>query len=94
MILNRPRHFVVYRVYTAIVASSFLVTTFLFLIYERLVTKREHTKNAALKVISTMFPSAVHEKVLKGMSDGTNGGSNDDDLIASFYPATTVLFGT
>lgn len=81
-------------VYTCIVAMAFLVTTFLFVIYERLVTRRERTKNAALRVISSMFPSAVQERVLKGATDGRGTGSGDqDNLIASFYPATTVLFG-
>jgi hypothetical protein len=75
------------------VVLAFLVTTFLFLIYERLVTKREKTKNAALKVVSSMFPSNVQEKILKGAQDG-NQRNSDENLIASFYPATTVLFGT
>ena len=76
-------------------ALAFLVTTILFVIYERLVTRRERTKNAALRVISTMFPSAVQERVLKGAADGRGGGGSldQDNLIASFYPATTVLFG-
>jgi hypothetical protein len=87
--------FVIYlaSVYTSIVVLAFLVTTFLFLIYERLVTKREKTKNAALKVVSSMFPSNVHEKILKGAQDRNLGNSDEENLIASFYPATTVLFG-
>jgi hypothetical protein len=81
-------------VYTSIVVLAFVVTTFLFLIYERLVTKREKTKNAALKVVSSMFPSSVQEKVLRGVQDGIQRNSDEENLIASFYPATTVLFGT
>jgi hypothetical protein len=69
------------------------VTTFLFLIYERLVTKREQTKNAALKVVSSMFPSNVQEQVLRGATDGVGTNTSQENLIASFYPATTVLFG-
>jgi hypothetical protein len=80
-------------VYTSVVVIAFLVTTFLFLIYERLVTKREKTKNAALKVVSSMFPSNVQEKVLKGVHDGNQRNSVEENPIASFYPATTVLFG-
>jgi hypothetical protein len=80
-------------VYTSIVVLAFIVTTFLFLIYERLVTKREKTKNAALKVVSSMFPSNVQEKILKGAQDGNQRNSNEENLIASFYPAATVLFG-
>jgi hypothetical protein len=76
------------------VVLAFLVTTFLFLIYERLVTKREKTKNAALKVVSSMFPSNVQEKVLRGAQDGNHRNTDEENLIASFFPATTVLFGT
>jgi hypothetical protein len=80
-------------VYTSIVALAFLVTTFFFIIYERLVTRREKTKNAALRVLSTMFPSNVQEKVLKGADGRGNGLGSQQNMIASFYPATTVLFG-
>jgi hypothetical protein len=80
-------------VYTSIVVLAFLVTTLLFLIYERLVTRREKTKNAALKVVSSMFPSNVQEKVLRGAQDGIQLNSDEQNLIASFYPATTILFG-
>jgi hypothetical protein len=80
-------------VYTSIVVLAFLVTTFLFMIYERLVTQREKTKNAALKVVSSMFPSNVQEKVLKGAHEGNVGKTDQENQIASFYPATTVLFG-
>jgi hypothetical protein len=62
----------------------------LFVIYLASVYK---TKNAALKVVSSMFPSNVHEKILKGAQDRNLGNSDEENLIASFYPATTVLFG-
>jgi len=81
-------------VYTGIVALAFTVTTLLFIVYERLVTRREKTKNAALHLVSTLFPSNVQEKVLKGAADGTkaDGILSQGNLIAAFYPATTVLF--
>jgi class 3 adenylate cyclase len=63
----------------------------LLVVYDRLVTKRqERTKNAALRVVSSLFPSSVQDKVLKGAYEG---GSNDhSNLIASFFPETTVMF--
>ncbi|KAG7352535.1 adenylate/guanylate cyclase [Nitzschia inconspicua] len=79
-------------VYTSIVVLAFVVTAIFFLVYERLVTKRENTKNAALKVVSSIFPSNVQEKVLKGAADGDAINTERESVIASFYPATTVLF--
>ena len=70
------------------------MTSFCFLIYERLVTKRENTKNAALQVVASLFPSGVQDRVLKGVQDGLNGTSKQGNVIASFFPATTILFGT
>ncbi|KAG7366318.1 adenylate/guanylate cyclase [Nitzschia inconspicua] len=57
-----------------------------------LVTKREQTKNAALRVVSSIFPSNVQEKVLRGATDVNTGSTEKENVIASFYPATTVLF--
>ena len=71
-----------------------MVTSFCFLIYERLVTRREKTKNAALLVVASLFPSVVHDRVLKGVQDGIHGTSKQGNVIASFFPATTILFGT
>lgn len=82
---NRPL------VFTAIVALAFFVTTLFFVIYERLVTQREKTKNAALRIVSSLFPSNVQDELLKGAHDKGNG-IESGNLIASFYPATTVLF--
>ncbi|KAG7352211.1 adenylate/guanylate cyclase [Nitzschia inconspicua] len=79
-------------VYTSIVVLAFVVTTIFFLVYERLVTKREQTKNAALRVVSSIFPSNVQEKVLRGATDVNTGSTEKENVIASFYPATTVLF--
>jgi hypothetical protein len=55
---------------------------------------RAPDKTAALQLISSLFPSNVHDKVLKGAAGGNNdgGGLSERNLIASFYPATTVLF--
>lgn len=89
--------------FTITVALAFFITTLLFVVYERLVTRRERTKNAALKLISSLFPQGVHDKVLKGAQDsgGTSGNKNNSsnvggvdsrNLIASFYPNTTILF--
>ena len=83
-----------FRVYTGIVALAFAVTSFCFLIYERLVTTRENTKNAALQVVASLFPSGIQDKVLKGANDGIHGSSKQGNVIASFFPSTTVLFGT
>lgn len=80
-------------IYTSIVVLAFAVTTILFLAYERMVTRRENTKNAALKAISEMFPSAMQDKVLKGYDGNPNGRLKQNNLIASFFPATSVMFG-
>eukprot|EP00537_Pseudo-nitzschia_pungens_P012229 CAMPEP_0172385680 /NCGR_PEP_ID=MMETSP1061-20121228/3292_1 /TAXON_ID=37318 /ORGANISM="Pseudo-nitzschia pungens, Strain cf. pungens" /LENGTH=1145 /DNA_ID=CAMNT_0013114773 /DNA_START=426 /DNA_END=3863 /DNA_ORIENTATION=+ len=79
-------------VYTGIVVLAFAVTTFCFLIYERLVTKREKTKTAALHVVASLFPSDVQDRVLKGVHDGLQGESKEGSMIASFFPNTTVMF--
>mmetsp|Transcript_20032 Transcript_20032/g.35262 ORF Transcript_20032/g.35262 Transcript_20032/m.35262 type:complete len:1107 (-) Transcript_20032:235-3555(-) len=77
-------------IYTSIVALAFGLTSLLLVIYDRLVTRRqERTKNAALRVVSSLFPSNVQDKVLKGAIDGPSEASN---VIASFFPATTVMF--
>ena len=81
--------FLLLRIYTGIVALAFAVTTFCFLVYERLVTRRENTKNAALQIVASLFPAGVQDKVLKGVQDDKDG-----NVIAAFFPATTVLFGT
>ena len=81
--------FLLFRVYTGLVALAFAVTTFCFLVYERLVTRRENTKNAALQIVASLFPAGVQDKVLKGVQDDKEG-----NVIAAFFPATTVLFGT
>jgi class 3 adenylate cyclase len=58
-------------------------------IYDRLVTRRqERTKNAALRVVSSLFPTSVQDKVLKSAYDG----GDQSNLIASFFPETTVMF--
>jgi hypothetical protein len=75
------------------VALAFAITTILFMTYERMVTRRENTKNAALKAISEMFPSAVQNKVLEGYDRNRSGGNSQSTHIASFFPATTILFG-
>ena len=62
------------------------------MIYERLVTKRESTKTAALQVVASLFPSGIQDQVLKGVHDGTHGTSNPGGVIATFFPQTTVLF--
>lgn len=53
--------------------------------------RQERTKNAALRVVSSLFPTTVQDKVLKEAYDG---GQNDQskNLIASFFPETTVMF--
>ena len=83
-----------FSVYTGIVALAFAVTSFCFLIYERLVTTRENTKKAALQVVASLFPTEVQDRVLKGANDGIHGTSEQGNVIASFFPSTTVLFGT
>lgn len=61
------------------------------MIYDRLVTRRqERTKNAALRVVNSLFPTSVQEKILKSACDG--GPSDQSNLIASFFPETTVMF--
>jgi class 3 adenylate cyclase len=73
------------------VALAFAITSILLIFYDRLVTKRqEKTKNAALRVVDSLFPTAIQEKVLKGATDG--GYSDQSNLIASFFPETTVMF--
>lgn len=63
----------------------------LLIVYDRLVTRRqERTKNAALKVVASMFPSSVQERVLKGAYEG--GEQDQSNIIASFFPETTVMF--
>lgn len=81
-------------VYTTIVALAFAITSLLLFVYDRLVTRRqERTKNAALRVVSSLFPSQVHDKVLRGHYDSTQQKKDDDaNVIASFYPNTTVMF--
>jgi class 3 adenylate cyclase len=55
------------------------------------VTRRqERTKNAALRVVNSLFPISVQEKVLKGAYD--IGQPDESNLIASFFPETTVMF--
>ena len=83
-------------VYTFVVALAFGITSLLLCIYDKLVTRRqERTKNAALRVVSSMFPSTVQDKVLKGHYDGAREDSDkDENVIASFFPETTVMFGT
>ena len=73
-------------------ALAFTVTSFCFLIYERLVTKREKTKNAALEVVASLFPSGVQDRVLEGVQEGHHGTPEKGKVIASFFPATTVMF--
>ena len=75
-------------------ALAFGITSLLLLIYDRLVTRRqERLKNAALRVVSSMFPSTVQDKVLRGHYDGASDqGDKDDNVIASFFPDTTVMF--
>jgi class 3 adenylate cyclase len=79
-------------VYTSIVALAFAMTSLLLVVYDRLVTRRqERTKNAALKVVASMFPSSVQDKVLEGAYEG--GKDNQPtNVIASFFPETTVMF--
>lgn len=79
-------------IYTSIVALAFAITSFLLVVYDRLVTRRQQrTKNAALKVVASMFPASVQDKVLKGAYEG--GQENDkSNIIASFFPETTVMF--
>ena len=93
--LTLTRHPFLFRVYTGVVALAFALTSFCFLVYERLVTKREKTKTAALHVVASLFPSEVQDKVLKGVQDGVKGTGTPQDgsQIASFFPDTTVLFG-
>jgi len=79
-------------VWTSVVAMAFLVTSFCFLIYERLVTKRENTKNAALQVVASLFPKGVQDEVLRGVQEGHHGTPDKGKVIASFFPATTILF--
>lgn len=79
-------------VYTGVIALAFALTSFCFLIYERLVTKREKTKTAALQVVASLFPSEVQDRVLKGVQDGLHGSIKQGSQIASFFPNTTVLF--
>lgn len=72
-------------------ALAFAVTSLLLIIYDRMVTRRqERTKNAALRVVDSLFPAGVQEKVLRGAYDG--GYSDQSNLIASFFPETTVMF--
>jgi len=77
---------------TLLVGLAFLVTLFCFLFYERLVTKREKTKNAALAVVASLFPSNVQARVLKGVQEGNDGTPDKGNVIASYFPATTILF--
>jgi len=80
-----------YSIYASIVALAFAITSLLLALYDRLVTRRqERTKNAALRVINTMIPSTMQEKVLKGY-DGRQEGCQSN-IIASFFPETTVIF--
>ena len=80
--------FLLFRIFIGIVALAFAVTTFCFLLYERLVTRRENTKNAALQIVASLFPAGVQDKVLKGIQDDKEG-----NVIAAFFPDTTILFG-
>lgn len=86
-----PSSCLLYSIYTSIVALAFAITTALLVIYDRLVTRRqERTKNAALRVVNSLFPQAVQEKVLKGAYDGGHNG--ESNRIASFFPETSVMF--
>jgi class 3 adenylate cyclase len=80
-----------FSIYTSIVALAFALTSLLLVIYDRMVTRRqERTKNAALRVVASLFPSNVHDKVLRGAYD--DGRDDKTNVIASFFPATTVMF--
>ena len=96
-------------IYTVIVVIAFAVTSVLTLTYDITVSRRqEKTMKAALRsnaVLSSLFPEAVRDRVLKDnrVEKKTFGSRSADKYlggeevfetrqIADFYPAVTVLF--
>jgi len=79
-------------IFTCIVALAFFVTSVCFIIYERLVMKREKTKEAALKVVASLFPKGVQDEVLRGAYVTSRGTPANGNVIASFFPETTIMF--
>jgi Adenylate and Guanylate cyclase catalytic domain len=65
-------------VYTSVVALSFIVTTVLLLVYDRLVTRRqEKTMASAIrsgKLVASLFPSSVVDRVMQDAQAGERVG--------------------
>ena len=54
--------------------------------------KREKTKEAALKVVASLFPKGVQDEVLRGAYVTSRGTPANGNVIASFFPETTIMF--
>lgn len=81
-------------------AVAFIALPFLaFIIYDRKVSRQqEKIVSNALRtdaIISELFPSNIRDQLYKPTKNGDDNDDElekDDNVIAVFYPETTVLF--
>ena len=94
-------------VYASLMLLIFVLTTLVFLLYDRIVERRQHiVLSTAVKsnaVISSLFPENVRERLMneaQKQQEGTltknigkNAESVSDKPIADFFPEVTIMFG-
>jgi len=89
--------------------SIFLFTSIVFILYDVLVERRQrlvlHSATRADKLVSSLFPAAVKDRLYEGQKETSvhqndtfkntqeNADTEEVSAIAELYPETTVMFG-
>jgi hypothetical protein len=84
-------------IYTAVVATAFLVTAMVLFSYDVIVNHRQNkTMQAAMEsnaLVSSLFPTNIRERIYKeAKHNGTDGGGDSPKPIADFFPESSVMF--
>ena len=76
---------------TTAIAAIFVFTAFLFLVYDKLVERRQHlvmnTAEKSTAIVSSLFPKSVHERLLQNQMSSGNGNktfASDKKRVESF----------
>lgn len=90
-------------IYVVVVLAIFVLSVAVFAIYDALVSRRQEvvmdSANKNQKIVSTLFPKAVHERIMDNLAADSNTDTVSNtpahltsEPIADNFPETTIMF--
>jgi hypothetical protein len=83
-------------IFSFTVVLIFAFVTLVFFIYDSNVERRQklvlNTAEKSSAIVSSLFPSAIRDQILKSDFSRTLQGEDSHKAMAHLYPETTILF--